>query len=124
VAKERKPRRFAPAVVISDTAEPAKYAAMQEGNVWPLLDMLRSETCPRAAREFAADLIEGKVALPKKKPKLDPAENGVIATYAVSVWGPDRDPKKLKAAVIDTAKALGCSKSKVYAALRWLEGFK
>jgi hypothetical protein len=126
MAKQRKPRRFAPALVISDTAEPAIYAAMKDGNIWPLLDILRSETCPRQAREFAADLIEGKVTLPKKKPKQDSIELCVIASHAYSKWyahsgGKHLDKKYLKSAVMDAAAKFDCSVQKVYAAIRYVK---
>jgi 3-oxoacyl-(acyl-carrier-protein) synthase len=112
--KQRKRRISAPALVIGDTAEPAIDAAIRDGNIWPLTDMLRSETCPRQAREFAADLIERKVTLPDHRP-VDPLRRFVIAAHVEALKSSGMKPYL---AVEQTALDFGCSKPTIYAELR------
>jgi len=87
----------------------------KRGNRYLLLSLLRAEDCPREVRAFAADMIEGKIKLPKHRPAANPMIHTLIAMRVIELeeLGAPR-----KNAVGDTAIEFGCSQKTVRNALR------
>jgi hypothetical protein len=114
--KARKPRRFAPQLVLSDTAKPAIFAAMDNADLWPLYDMLMAETCPREARTFAARLLVGEITLPNHRPITGKTHYLVMAVYVKQLR---EDGQSYEEAVAAAAEAFACSESTVRTAISW-----
>jgi hypothetical protein len=88
----------------------------RRGNLELLLELLRSDDCPREVRSFAADLIEGKIKPPKHRPpKLFPVD----IWPAIRVVELESQNVPRSEAILQVASALNCSESKVRASLKF-----